>query len=112
MSGNNAYNTLHEMDSVGSHNMGFNRPGQPAIAKKKRWNRKTKIWTAAVVTAIIIAVAVAVPVVLTRRKDDPLPTNEVDRYNVMYNPQGYRGTNMTGLVSANRQKVTYNRLLV
>lgn len=104
MSGKEAYHNFHEMDSIASSTAASYRAGPPATPKKKTWGRKKRLWTAATVLAVVITVAVAVPVVLKKRSSDALPTNEADRYNVMFHPQGYQGTNLNGLVSAERQK--------
>lgn len=85
---------------------GFHFPPKDTRQTRRRRNRIIAI---VAVAAVVIATAVAVPVALTKSKSG----NSSKRYQELYLPQGFAGTQLNGVLSANRTAVSsYDRLVV
>ena len=86
---------------------GFHIPAKNARQTKRRRNRIIAI---VVVAVIVIATAVAVPVALTKRKSGGFNSK---RYQELYFPQGYAGSQLNGVLEKNGATPTsYDRLVV
>lgn len=80
--------------------------GFAAKNARQKTRRRNRLIAIALIAVVIIATAVTVPVVLTKRK----PTN---RYQELYLPKGFSGTQLNGVLEGNRTAGTsYDRLVV